>query len=39
VTLPLTTADATALLGVYARVGPVFVAGGGSDALAVAYDR
>jgi len=34
VTLPLTTADATALLGVYARVGPVFVAGEGSELIA-----
>ena len=33
-TLPLTTADATALLGVYARVGPVFVAGEGSELIA-----
>jgi acetylornithine/N-succinyldiaminopimelate aminotransferase len=34
VTLPLTTVDATALLGVYARVGPVFVAGEGSELIA-----
>jgi acetylornithine/N-succinyldiaminopimelate aminotransferase len=34
VTLPLTTADATALLGVYARVGPLFVAGEGSELIA-----
>jgi predicted acetylornithine/succinylornithine family transaminase len=34
VTLPLTTPDATALLGVYARVGPVFVAGEGSELIA-----
>jgi predicted acetylornithine/succinylornithine family transaminase len=34
VTLPLTTTDATALLGVYARVGPVFVAGEGSELIA-----
>jgi len=34
VTFPLTTADATALLGVYARVGPVFVAGEGSELIA-----
>jgi predicted acetylornithine/succinylornithine family transaminase len=34
VTLQLTTADATALLGVYARVGPVFVAGEGSELIA-----
>lgn len=33
-TLPLTTADATALLGVYARVGPLFVAGEGSEIIA-----
>ncbi len=35
-TLPasLTTPDATALLGVYARVGPVFVAGEGSELIA-----
>ena len=33
-TLPLTTTDATALLGVYARVGPLFVAGEGSDLIA-----
>lgn len=31
---PLTTADATALLGVYARVGPLFVAGEGSELIA-----
>jgi len=34
VTLPLTTPDATALLGVYARVGPPFVAGEGSELIA-----
>jgi predicted acetylornithine/succinylornithine family transaminase len=34
VTLPLTTSDATALLGVYARVGPLFVAGEGSELIA-----
>jgi acetylornithine/N-succinyldiaminopimelate aminotransferase len=34
VTLPLTSADASALLGVYARVGPVFVAGEGSELIA-----
>jgi len=34
VTLPLTSSDATALLGVYARVGPVFVAGEGSELIA-----
>jgi predicted acetylornithine/succinylornithine family transaminase len=34
VTTPLTTADATALLGVYARVGPLFVAGEGSELIA-----
>jgi len=34
VTLPLTTTDATALLGVYARVGPLFVAGEGSELIA-----
>jgi acetylornithine/N-succinyldiaminopimelate aminotransferase len=34
VTLQLTTADATALLGVYARVGPLFVAGEGSELIA-----
>ncbi len=33
-TLPLTSSDATALLGVYARVGPVFVAGEGSELIA-----
>ncbi|HZE47447.1 MAG TPA: aminotransferase class III-fold pyridoxal phosphate-dependent enzyme, partial [Xanthobacteraceae bacterium] len=33
-TLPLTTSDATALLGVYARVGPLFVAGEGSELIA-----
>ena len=33
-TLPLTTPDATALLGVYARVGPLFVAGEGSELIA-----
>ena len=32
-TTPLTTADATALLGVYARVGPLFVAGIAVNAL------
>ena len=31
---PLTTPDATALLGVYARVGPLFVAGEGSELIA-----
>lgn len=31
---PLTTSDATALLGVYARVGPLFVAGEGSELIA-----
>jgi len=34
VTLPLTTSDATALLGVYARVGPLFVEGVGSELIA-----
>jgi acetylornithine/N-succinyldiaminopimelate aminotransferase len=34
VTTPLTIADATALLGVYARVGPLFVAGEGSELIA-----
>jgi acetylornithine/N-succinyldiaminopimelate aminotransferase len=34
VTLPLTTTDATALLGVYVRVGPLFVAGEGSELIA-----
>ena len=33
-TLPLTTTDATALLGVYTRVGPLFVAGEGSELIA-----
>ncbi len=33
-TLSLTTTDATALLGVYARVGPLFVAGEGSELIA-----
>ncbi len=33
-TTSLTTPDATALLGVYARVGPVFVAGEGSELIA-----
>ena len=33
-TTPLTTADATGLLGVYARVGPLFVAGEGSELIA-----
>lgn len=33
-TTPVTTADATALLGVYARVGPLFVAGEGSELIA-----
>lgn len=33
-TVPLTTTDATALLGVYARVGPLFVAGEGSELIA-----
>src|SRR5438552_1502977 len=32
--MPATTADATALLGVYARVGPLFVAGEGSELIA-----
>jgi len=34
VTTPLTSTDATALLGVYARVGPVFAAGEGSELIA-----
>jgi acetylornithine/N-succinyldiaminopimelate aminotransferase len=34
VTIPLTTTDAGALLGVYARVGPAFVAGEGSELIA-----
>jgi acetylornithine/N-succinyldiaminopimelate aminotransferase len=34
VTTPLTSSDATALLGVYARVGPLFVAGEGSELIA-----
>jgi predicted acetylornithine/succinylornithine family transaminase len=34
VTAPLTSSDATALLGVYARVGPLFVAGEGSELIA-----
>ena len=33
-TLPLTSSDATGLLGVYARVGPLFIAGEGSDLIA-----
>ena len=33
-TLPLTSSDATALLGVYTRVGPLFVAGEGSELIA-----
>ncbi len=33
-TAPLTSSDATALLGVYARVGPLFVAGEGSELIA-----
>ncbi len=33
-TLPLTSSDATALLGVYARVGPPFVAGDGAELIA-----
>ena len=33
-TTPLATADATALLGVYVRVGPLFVAGEGSELIA-----
>ncbi len=33
-TIPATSADATALLGVYARVGPLFVAGEGSELIA-----
>lgn len=32
--MPLTSTDATALLGVYARVGPVFAAGEGSELIA-----
>ena len=32
--LPLTSSDASALLGVYARVGPLFVAGEGSELIA-----
>jgi predicted acetylornithine/succinylornithine family transaminase len=34
VTTPLATPDTTALLGVYARVGPLFVAGEGSELIA-----
>jgi acetylornithine/N-succinyldiaminopimelate aminotransferase len=34
VTTPLLSADATALLGVYARVGPVFAAGEGAELIA-----
>jgi predicted acetylornithine/succinylornithine family transaminase len=34
VTTPLTSSDASALLGVYARVGPLFVAGEGSELIA-----
>jgi len=34
VTIPATSADATALLGVYTRVGPLFVAGEGSELIA-----
>jgi predicted acetylornithine/succinylornithine family transaminase len=34
VTTPLTSTDATALLGVYARVGPLFIAGEGSELIA-----
>jgi len=34
VTLPLTSTEATALLGVYARVGPLFVAGEGAELIA-----
>jgi len=34
VILPLTSSDAMGLLGVYARVGPLFVAGEGSDLIA-----
>jgi predicted acetylornithine/succinylornithine family transaminase len=34
VTTPLTSSDASALLGVYARVGPLFVAGQGSELIA-----
>ncbi|HYX82841.1 MAG TPA: aminotransferase class III-fold pyridoxal phosphate-dependent enzyme, partial [Gemmatimonadales bacterium] len=33
-TTPLTSSDATALLGVYARVGPVFAAGDGAELIA-----
>ncbi len=33
-TTPLTSSDATTLLGVYARVGPLFVAGEGSELIA-----
>ena len=33
-TIPATSTDATALLGVYTRVGPVFVAGEGSELIA-----
>ena len=33
-TLPLTSTEATALLGVYARVGPLFVAGEGAELIA-----
>ncbi|MGH7522117.1 MAG: aspartate aminotransferase family protein [Gemmatimonadales bacterium] len=33
-TTPLTSSDASALLGVYARVGPLFVAGEGSELIA-----
>ena len=33
-TIPLTSTDATALLGVYTRVGPIFVAGEGSELIA-----
>ena len=33
-TIPATSADATALLGVYTRVGPLFVAGEGSELIA-----
>ena len=32
--IPLTSTDATALLGVYTRVGPIFVAGEGSELIA-----
>jgi acetylornithine/succinyldiaminopimelate/putrescine aminotransferase len=34
VTTPLISTDATALLGVYARVGPVFAAGEGAELIA-----